>query len=428
MKLLIIGNGGREHALAWKLSQSPLVSEIFVAPGNAGSAQEPKVQNVPIGFSDINALQNFASQEGIDLTIVGPEIPLAHGIVDLFKQHHLPCFGPVQQAAQLESSKAFAKDFLSKYSIPTAKYATFTDFEHALIYAREQSYPLVLKADGLAAGKGVLIAETLDEASQWLTNVFKNNCFGLAGNKVVFEKYLVGEEASFIILTDGTYFIPLPSVQDHKARDNGDTGPNTGGMGAYCPTSLITARIHQKIIDQIVNPTLIGLKNEGIAYTGFLYIGLMIDSEGHPQVLEFNCRLGDPEAQVLLMRIESDLLPTLQACLNGKLTNASIEINNDTTLTVTMCAKGYPGDYPTGQVITGLPKDTPQLKVFHAGTQLSDGQVVTQGGRVLNVTARSKDLASAQDLVYDTISSICWDNLHYRTDIGHREIVRLKGQ
>lgn len=428
MKLLIVGNGGREHALAWKLSQSKLVTEVFVAPGNAGTRQEPKVSNIPICSSDIEGLYAFAHHQGIDLTIVGPEVPLANGIVDRFKQHHLACFGPTQQAAQLECSKVFAKDFLYKYNIPTAGYRTFTDLDSAFAYAQTSAYPQVLKVDGLAAGKGVLIAQTVTEATDWLIDVFKNKRFGSAGHTVFFEDYLVGEEASFIIMTDGTYFIPLPTAQDHKTRDNGDTGPNTGGMGAYCPTSVITPRIQQRVIDQIINPTLIGLKNEGITYIGFLYVGLMIDSKGNPHVLEFNCRLGDPETQVIMMRIESDLLPVLYDCLNGKLANSTLEINTDSVLTVTLCTKGYPDEYPMGQLITGIPDETPQLKVFHGGTRMDDHQVFTQGGRVLNLTVRDNDLQSAQNIAYDAISRIHWDDLYYRTDIGYKEMIRLAGR
>lgn len=426
MKVLIIGSGGREHALAWKVAQSPLVSQIYVAPGNAGTATELKTQNIDIDAANINALCDFAKQHTIDLTIVGPEAALAAGIVDLFSEHGLACFGPNQQAAQLEASKIFAKDFLAKYKIPTAKYATFTNFAEALDHVQKQTFPIVIKADGLAAGKGVLVAQKPAEAIEWLTSVFKDNRFGAAGRKVVFEEFLTGEEASYIIITDGEYIIPLPTSQDHKARDNGDKGPNTGGMGAYSPAGLITPKIEKKILDNIVTPTLVGLRKEGIKYNGFLYVGLMIDKKGEPSVLEYNCRLGDPETQPLLMRLESDLIPILNACLTGKLGDASLEISQEAALTVVMCAGGYPGKYPKGHIITGLTNQTEPAKVFHAGTKLEGDNVITNGGRVLGVSVRAEDLITAQYLAYEAIAQIHWDDCYYRTDIGYKEIAKLQ--
>ena len=426
MKLLVIGSGGREHALVWKLAQSPNVEHIYVAPGNAGTAFEPKSENIAINATDIPALLEFAKQNNIDLTVVGPEAPLAAGIVDLFTENNLRCFGPAQKAAQLESSKAFSKDFFTKYNIPTARYAVFTDFDAAWQYADKENYPLVIKADGLAAGKGVVIAKTPGEASDALAMMFEGERFGVAGQKVVIEEFLVGEEASFIVLTDGTNILPFPTSQDHKARDNGDKGPNTGGMGAYSPASIITPEIEQQVIQTVIEPTLNGLRKENIPYCGFLYAGLMLSPNGDIKVLEFNCRLGDPETQPLLMRCQSDLLPAFNAAIDGCLDQVTIDWDENPTMTVVMCAGGYPNTYQKGNEISGLPTETSQCKVFHAGTIIEGDTVVTQGGRVLGVTVQAKDIQSAQKLAYETLTSIQWEKCYYRTDIGFKEIARMK--
>ncbi len=428
MKLLVIGNGGREHALVWKLSQSPLVTQIFVAPGNPGTATELKTQNVDIAVNALEELCEFALENQIDLTIPGSETPLAQGIVDLFSQRGLKCFGPSQQAAKLEASKVFAKDFLKKYHIPTPNAHTFTSFSAALAHAQKQTYPLVLKADGLAGGKGVIVAHRPAEAIEWLASVFKEERFGVAGKHVLFEEFIAGEELSFIVLTDGEYFIPLPISQDHKTRDNQDVGPNTGGMGAYSPTQLLTTDLKQKIIKKIINPTLKGLQQEGIPYQGFLYAGLMIDATGEPKVLEFNCRLGDPEAQVVMMRCESDLLPLLLACVNRQLAGTSLEVSLDTALTVVMCMQGYPDQYIIGQPIQGLNHIAAPLKVFHAGTKIEGEQLVTAGGRVLNISVRAANLATAQRLVYAATPKITWSHCYYRTDIGFKEMIRIQSK
>lgn len=424
MNILIIGHGGREHALAWKARQSPLAKHVFVAPGNAGTALEPGIENVAISALDIPQLVNFAKQQNIDLTIVGPEAPLAAGIVDTFRTHNLLCFGPTKAAAQLESSKAFSKDFMVKYQIPTAKYATFTDLAQAQDYVKHHDFPLVIKADGLAAGKGVVIAQHLAEALACLEDMLSGHSLGNAGHRVVIEEFLSGEEASFMVLTDGQFAIPLATSQDHKARDEGDRGPNTGGMGAYSPAPVITDALQQRIMDTIIYPTLQGLAAEGIPYCGFLYAGLMITADQTVKVLEFNCRLGDPETQPILMRLQSDLPGACLAALTGQLPNITLTWDPRPALGVVLAAKGYPNTYPQGDIIHELPPDTADTKVFHAGTTLAQDQIKTAGGRVLCATALGNSILEAQTRAYALAKNIVWDNMYYRTDIGHRAIIR----
>ena len=428
MKLLVIGNGGREHAMVWKLAQSEQVEKIFVAPGNAGTAEEHKAENVSIAATDLDGLLDFAKTQSIDLTVVGPEAPLAAGIVDTFASHHLRCFGPNQKAAQLEASKAFSKDFFAKYHIPTARYRVFTDFDTAWNYAQTESYPLVIKADGLAAGKGVVIAQNPTDAKATLQDMFTGQRFGQAGEKIVIEEFLTGEEASIIVLTDGQHIIPFPTSQDHKARDNGDLGPNTGGMGAYSPAAVVTPAIETKIMQQVIEPTLAGLKAENINYCGFLYAGLMINRDGSIKVLEFNCRLGDPETQPLLMRLQSDLLPALNAAIDGNLDTINLTWDPRPALTVVMCADGYPDSYAKGQTISNIPAASLTSKTFHAGTIIEDNQVKTNGGRVLGVTVCAENIHSAQSLAYQVVEQIDWNDSYYRTDIGYKEIAREKEQ
>jgi len=397
MKILVIGNGGREHALAWKAAQSPLAETVFVAPGNAGTALEPALQNVAISATDIPALLAFAQQENIDLTIVGPEAPLVIGVVDAFRAAGLKIFGPTQAAAQLEGSKAFTKDFLARQQIPTAEYQNFTEVEPALAYLREKGAPIVIKADGLAAGKGVIVAMTLAEAEAAVQDMLAGNAFGDAGHRIVIEEFLDGEEASFIVMVDGDNVLPMATSQDHKRVGDGDTGPNTGGMGAYSPAPVVTDEIHQRVMDQIIWPTVNGMKAEGNTYTGFLYAGLMIDKAGQPKVIEFNCRFGDPETQPIMLRLQSDLVALCLAAVDGKLDQQQSQWDPRPSLGVVLAAGGYPGDYNTGDQIHGLPlEDVPDGKVFHAGTTLKDDLVVTSGGRVLCVTALGEDVAAAQ--------------------------------
>lgn len=423
MKVLVIGNGGREHALAWRIAASPQVSAVYVAPGNAGTAHEPKVTNLPIEATDIQGLRATALDLGIDLTVVGPEAPLAAGIVDQFTEAGLACLGPHQAAAELESSKAFAKDFLARHHIPTAAYKTFDMLAPALDYIKQKGAPLVVKADGLAAGKGVTVAMTVDEALDAAQAMF-DGAFGQAGARVVVEEWLDGEEASFIALVNGTQYLSLASSQDHKARDAGDQGPNTGGMGAYSPAPVVTKALHQRILDTVIQPTLEGLVAEGRGFTGFLYAGLMIDSQGIPRVLEFNVRLGDPETQPILMRLKSDPIDLFIAALEGRLSSAVVEWDARPALGVVLAAGGYPGDYAKGAVISGLAADTKaDAKVFHAGTALDDaGQVITAGGRVLCACALGEDVMAAQKLAYDTASAIHWKGMFMRPDIGYRAV------
>ncbi|WP_312665212.1 phosphoribosylamine--glycine ligase [Pantoea sp. CTOTU49201] len=425
MKILVIGNGGREHALAWKAAQSPLVETVFVAPGNAGTALEPALQNVAISATDVPALLAFAQQEKIDLTIVGPEAPLVIGVVDAFRAAGLKIFGPTQAAAQLEGSKAFTKDFLARQQIPTAEYQNFTEVEPALAYLREKGAPIVIKADGLAAGKGVIVAMELAEAEAAVQDMLAGNAFGDAGHRIVIEEFLDGEEASFIVMVDGNNVLPMATSQDHKRVGDGDTGPNTGGMGAYSPAPVVTDEIHQRVMDQIIWPTVNGMKAEGNIYTGFLYAGLMIDKAGQPKVIEFNCRFGDPETQPIMLRLQSDLVELCLAAVDGKLDRQTSQWDPRPSLGVVLAAGGYPGDYNTGDQIHGLPlEEVPDGKVFHAGTTMKDDLVVTNGGRVLCVTALGDDVAAAQKNAYALAQHISWDGSFCRRDIGYRAINR----
>ena len=425
MKILVIGNGGREHALAWKAAQSPLAETVFVAPGNAGTALEPALQNVAISATDVPALLAFAQQEKIDLTIVGPEAPLVIGVVDAFHAAGLKIFGPTQAAAQLEGSKAFTKDFLARQQIPTAEYQNFTEVEPALAYLREKGAPIVIKADGLAAGKGVIVAMELAEAEAAVQDMLAGNAFGDAGHRIVIEEFLDGEEASFIVMVDGNNVLPMATSQDHKRVGDGDTGPNTGGMGAYSPAPVVTDEIHQRVMDQIIWPTVNGMKAEGNIYTGFLYAGLMIDKAGQPKVIEFNCRFGDPETQPIMLRLQSDLVELCLAATDGKLDQQTSQWDPRPSLGVVLAAGGYPGDYRTGDQIHGLPlEEVPDGKVFHAGTTMKDDLVVTNGGRVLCVTALGDDVAAAQQNAYALAQHISWDGSFCRRDIGYRAINR----
>ena len=425
MKILIVGGGGREHALAWKTAQSPLAEKVYVAPGNAGTALEPNLENVKIAASDVQGLLAFAQREGINLTIIGPEAPLVLGIVDSFRAVGLKCYGPTQAAAQLEGSKAFCKDFLARHHIPTAAYQTFTDIESALAYVEQQGAPIVVKADGLAAGKGVVVAQSLDEAFSAVRDMLGGNAFGAAGHRVVIEEFLQGEEASFIVMTDGEHALAMASSQDHKARDDGDTGPNTGGMGAYSPAPVVTPAVHARAMEEVILPTLRGMAADGIPYTGFLYAGLMVAAEGSIKVLEFNCRFGDPETQPIMMRLKSDLPALCLKALDGKLDEVQTEWDSRPALGVVMAAKGYPEAYAKGDPITGLPdQESADVKVFHAGTSMNQEVPITSGGRVLCVCALGEDVAEAQKKAYDQVAKIHWPGAFYRKDIGHRAISR----
>ena len=425
MKILIIGSGGREHALAWKCAQSLKVDEVLVAPGNAGTAGEHKVRNVAVSSDDIEGLLALARKEKIGLTIVGPEAPLVAGIVDRFNALGLPCFGPTAAAAQLEGSKAFTKDFLARHNIPTAAYRNFSELQPALEYIREQGAPIVIKADGLAAGKGVIVAMRLEEAEQAATDMLAGGSFGDAGARIVVEEYLDGEEASFIIITDGDSILPLATSQDHKARDEGDVGPNTGGMGAYSPAPVVTTKIEQQIMDLVIRPTLAGMKADGHSYLGFLYAGLMIMSDGTPKVIEFNCRMGDPETQPILMRLESDLVEICAATLDGTLSEQSADWDPRAALGVVLAAGGYPSSYAKGKPISGLDKaDSDTQKVFHAGTAGDGNTVTTNGGRVLCVVGLGETVAAAAKSAYESVDKIEWQDVYFRRDIGHRAIAR----
>lgn len=425
MKILIVGSGGREHALAWKVKQSSKVSSVFVAPGNAGTALEAGIDNVEIQVDDIAGLLNFAQAREIDLTIVGPEVPLVKGIVDQFSAAGLACFGPTAAAAQLEGSKSFCKDFMARHGIPTAAYQTFTDAAEAVAYIRQQGAPIVVKADGLAAGKGVIVAQTEQEAIDAVEDMLSGNSFGEAGHRVVVEEFLAGEEASFIVIADGLHALPMATSQDHKARDNGDSGPNTGGMGAYSPAPVVTAEIHQRVMDEVINPTLKGMSDDGLPYTGFLYAGLMIGKNGSIKVLEYNCRFGDPETQPIMMRLQSDLVDLVQAALKQTLDQVTTEWDPRPALGVVLAAGGYPDDYAKGNVISGLPtEDSQERKVFHAGTKQSNGDVVTAGGRVLCACALGGNIADAQQKAYQLCDQISWQDIYYRTDIGFKAIGR----
>ncbi|EGR2571911.1 phosphoribosylamine--glycine ligase [Vibrio cholerae] len=425
MQVLIIGSGGREHALAWKVAQNPQVDTIYVAPGNAGTALEHKVQNVNIGITDIPALVAFAQDKAIELTIVGPEAPLVIGVVDAFRAAGLPIFGPTQGAAQLEGSKAFTKDFLARHNIPTAAYANFTEIEPALAYVREKGAPIVVKADGLAAGKGVIVAMTLQEAEDAIQDMLAGNAFGSAGSRVVVEEFLDGEEASFIVMVDGENVLPMATSQDHKRVGDADTGPNTGGMGAYSPAPVVTQEIHDRVMREVIYPTVRGMAAEGNTYTGFLYAGLMIDSTGAPKVIEYNCRFGDPETQPIMMRLQSDLVELCQAAIAGKLDQVESKWDPRASIGVVLAAGGYPGDYTKGEVISGLPtQESAGQKVFHAGTETQGDQVVTNGGRVLCATALGNTVLEAQQRAYQLADQIHWNGMFCRRDIGYRAIAR----
>ena len=425
MNILIIGGGGREHALAWKAAQSPLAEKVFVAPGNAGTALEPKLENIPIDVGAIPELVEFARDNGVGLTIVGPEAPLVEGVVDAFQAAGLNCFGPTQGAAQLEGSKSFTKDFLARHDIPTAAYGVFTEVEPALEYLRQVGAPIVVKADGLAAGKGVILAEELATAEAAVRDMLAGNKFGDAGHRVVIEEFLRGEEASFIAMVDGEHILPMASSQDHKAMGDGDTGPNTGGMGAYSPAPVVTPEMHQRIMEQVITPTVAGMAAEGHPYTGFLYAGVMIDEQGVPKVLEYNCRFGDPETQPIMLRMRSDLVAHCLAALEGKLDDQHAEWDPRASLGVVLAAGGYPESYAKGHPISGLPEqESADAKVFHAGTTLQEGQVVTSGGRVLCATALGGSVAEAQRRAYELADQIQWQDLYCRRDIGYRAVAR----
>lgn len=426
MNVLIIGGGGREHALAWKTAQSPRVHKVFVAPGNAGTGLEPGVENIPIEADDLIALRYFALEHGVALTIVGPEAPLVDGVVDEFHSVGLACFGPSRAAAQLEGSKSFCKDFLTRHGIPTAAYATFTDVSPAADYIATLGTPIVVKADGLAAGKGVVIAQTQEEALAAVNGMLTGNAFGEAGERVVIEEFLEGEEASFIVMADGTHALALATTQDHKARDDGDKGPNTGGMGAYSPAPVVTPEIHTRVMREIIEPTLAGMAKDGMPYTGFLYAGLMIGKDGTPKVLEFNCRFGDPETQPIMMRLNSELVELCLAAIDGKLDQAKAVWDPRPALGVVMAAGGYPDTYRKGDAIVGLPnKAKANAKVFHAGTRQHDGKIITSGGRVLCVCALGDTVADAQRQAYELVGKIHWKGVYYRKDIGHKAIGRI---
>ena len=425
MKVLVIGSGGREHALAWKCAQSPEVEEVLVAPGNAGTALESGIRNADVSSDDIEALATLAQQENIALTIVGPEAPLVAGIVDHFAALGLPCFGPSAAAAQLEGSKAFTKDFLARHDIPTAAYQNFSELGPALAYIRDQGAPIVIKADGLAAGKGVIVATSLEEAERAATDMLSGNKFGDAGARIVVEEFLDGEEASFIVITDGNNVLPMATSQDHKARDEGDVGPNTGGMGAYSPAPVVTSEIEEKIMDLVIRPTLDGMKADGNNYVGFLYAGLMIMADGTPRVIEFNCRFGDPETQPIMMRLNSDLALLCKATLDGTLGEQTADWDRRAALGVVMAAGGYPGSYAKGLEIAGLESASSDTqKVFHAGTAEAGGHVVTSGGRVLCVVGLGSSVAEAAAESYAAVAKISWEDAYFRRDIGHRAIAR----
>lgn len=424
MKVLIIGSGGREHALAWKVAQADSVEAVYVAPGNAGTALENKIQNIAIGVEDIDGLLTFA-KDNVDLTIVGPEAPLVMGIVDAFNDANLRCFGPTAGAAQLEGSKAFTKDFLAKYDIPTGSYQVFTDADVACEYIEAQGAPIVIKADGLAAGKGVIVAQTVAQATAAARDMLIDNKFGDAGARIVVEEFLAGEEASFICMVDGENVLPMATSQDHKARDNGDNGPNTGGMGAYSPAPVVDSEMHDKIMQQVIEPTVKGMQQEGYPYTGFLYAGLMITPDGTPKVIEYNCRFGDPETQPIMMRLKSDLASLCIAALNKELASTTADWDERAALGVVLAAGGYPESYAKGEAISGLDRcDTANCKTFHAGTAVKDNDIVTSGGRVLCVTALGRDVTQAQTLAYDSVKTISWNNMYHRDDIGYRAVAR----
>ncbi|MDT8311085.1 MAG: phosphoribosylamine--glycine ligase [Methylophaga sp.] len=425
MKVLVIGGGGREHALAWKLSQSPQCEQIFVAPGNPGTANEPGMQNVPIAVEAIDEQVAFAQQNAIDLTIIGPEVPLVLGVVDAFELAGLRCFGPTQAAAQLEASKSFTKDFLARHQIPTAAYQVFTEIPPAVAYIKAQGAPIVIKADGLAAGKGVIVASTEAEAIAAVEDMLAGNKFGDAGSRVVIEEFMTGEEASFIVMVDGENVLPLATSQDHKARDNADKGPNTGGMGAYSPAPVVTDVVFDRIMNEIIYPTVQGMAADGRPYTGFLYAGVMIDEAGMPKVVEFNCRFGDPETQPIMLRLKSDLVELCFAALEKRLDKITADWDPRAAIGVVMAAGGYPDDYQKGDVISGLDAvDADLAKVFQAGTRQQGDYIVTNGGRVLCVTALGDSVLQAQQKAYQAVAKINWKAAYYRTDIAYRAVAR----
>ncbi|MBU2984795.1 phosphoribosylamine--glycine ligase [Saccharophagus degradans] len=425
MNILIIGSGGREHALAWKAAQNPAVAKVFVAPGNAGTATEPKMENIAIDVLEFDKQIAFAKENNIALTIIGPEAPLVEGVVNRFTAEGLACFGPSQGAAQLEGSKAFTKDFLARHNIPTGAYQSFTEVEPALAYLKEMGAPIVVKADGLAAGKGVIVAEDLATAEEAVKDMLSGNAFGDAGCRVVIEEFLTGEEASFIVIADGENVLPMATSQDHKRAGDGDTGLNTGGMGAYSPAPVVTDEVYKRVMDEVIMPTIRGMAAEGNDYTGFLYAGLMIAADGTPKVIEYNCRFGDPETQPIMMRLQSDLVELCQAALDKKLAEKTTEWDPRPAVGVVLAAGGYPGSYPKGDVISGLDiADTDTAKVFHAGTTLKDGQVVTNGGRVLCATALGNSVTEAQAAAYEQAKKISWKDVYMRNDIAYRAIAR----
>ncbi|MEX2131108.1 MAG: phosphoribosylamine--glycine ligase [Pseudohongiellaceae bacterium] len=429
MKVLVIGAGGREHALAWRAAQAPGVEKVFVAPGNAGTHLEPGIENVDIDAMDFERLADFVAHNTVSLTLVGPEAPLVAGVVDYFHARGLPCFGPTKSAAQLEGSKSFTKDFLSRHGIPTAAYQTFSDIDAALKYVRERGAPIVIKADGLAAGKGVVVAMTDDEAATAVVDMLSGKQFGVAGHRVVIEDYLHGEEASFIAMVDGSHVLPMATSQDHKARDNGDKGPNTGGMGAYSPAPVVTDQVYRRIMDEVILPTVKGMAKDGYPYTGFLYAGLMISAAGEPSVVEFNCRFGDPEAQPVMLRLRSDLSALCLAALQGKLDQMQAQWDPRPALGVVMAAGGYPDSYDKGSVISGLELARSENgKVFHAGTRMDGDRVVTNGGRVLCATALGDNVTLAQQAAYELVAKISWDKVYFRNDIGYRAVAREQAE
>ena len=425
MKILIVGGGGREHALAWKAAQSSKVEMVYVAPGNAGTANEDKVTNIEISADDINALKTFAKKEEIDLTIVGPEAPLVDGIVDDFQESGLRCFGPTKAAAELEGSKSFCKNFLKKFQIPTAEYEVFTEENLAIDYVKSKKMPIVIKADGLAAGKGVVIASSQDEAIKTIKEMLSGNKFGDAGHRIVIEEFLEGEEVSYIVISDGKNVLPLATSQDHKARDDGDMGPNTGGMGAYSPAPIANSAIQQRILEEVILPTIKGMESEGRTYTGFLYAGLMVTNDGNLKVLEFNCRFGDPETQPIMMRLKSDLVSMCLASFDNTLTKCNIDWDSRSAVGVVSASDGYPASASKGDIIEGLNSIFPEyIKIFHAGTSMTDGNIVTAGGRVLCATALGDTVSQAKQKAYDAINEINYDGMFFRNDIGYRAIQR----
>ncbi|MBB2930926.1 phosphoribosylamine--glycine ligase [Paraburkholderia silvatlantica] len=418
MKLLVVGSGGREHALAWKLAQAPRVQLVYVAPGNGGTAQDERLANVDI--TDIHELADFAEREGVALTVVGPEAPLAAGIVNVFRQRGLKVFGPSKEAAQLESSKDFAKAFMKRHNIPTAAYETFSDATAAHAYVEKHGAPIVIKADGLAAGKGVVVAMSLEEAHQAIDMMLADNKLGDAGARVVIEEFLAGEEASFIVMVDGKHVLALASSQDHKRLHDGDQGPNTGGMGAYSPAPIVTPQLHARVMREIILPTVAGMEKEGIRYTGFLYAGLMIDAQGNPKTLEFNCRMGDPETQPIMARLKGDFSKVVEHAIAGTLNQVELEWDRRTALGVVLAAHNYPDTPRKGDRISEIPAETADSVTFHAGTQMVDGKLVTSGGRVLCVVGLADSVRSAQNVAYETVNRISFDGMQYRNDIGYR--------